>query len=163
MNVRAIAFLAAVFILPVLEYCVAHIDAQTEDCSPALRTSDPAYRDALVFARVLATDGFTVECMAPSKMTGTFEGQLGATLYRTKQGSFEALFLPNPQDFDGLQVRHQQVNGRYRYSFAGHPKPWPANLLDAARPVYFLNNRNRLIVTQDKQLFGRLSATLAQR
>ena len=96
-------------------------------------------------------------------MVGTFEGQTGAALYRTNRGDFDALFLPNLQSFDGLQVFERQESGRYLYSFAGHPKPWPANLIDASRPVYFIKNLNRLIVAHDKELATQLGSIFTGR
>ena len=96
-------------------------------------------------------------------MGGTFEGQAGAALYKTDRGSFEALFLPNLRTFDGLQIVEREESGRHLYSFTGQPKPWPANLVDASRPLYFIKNLNRLIVTQDKELSTQLRAILAGR
>jgi len=96
-------------------------------------------------------------------MVGTFEGQSGAALYKTNRGSFEALFLPNLRTFDGLQIVEREESGRHLYSFAGHPKPWPVNLIDASQPLYFIKTLNRLIVTQDKELSTQLRPLLAGR
>ena len=126
-----------------------------------LLPSDPAYPDAADLARILADHGFIVMCIAPSKMTATFEGQKGAAVYRTNQGSFDALFLPKPQDFDALQIIGKQESGRYLYSFGGRPKPWPANLIDAPHAIYFIKHTNRLIVVQDKELAAHLGTALA--
>jgi len=128
---------------------------------PVLQPSDPAYPDAMELAKTLAEHGFIITCIAPSTMTGTFEGQKGAAVYRTNQGSFDALFLPKPQDFDELQIVGKQEAGRYQYSFGGSPKPWPANLIDASHPVYFIKHANRLIVADDKELAAHLGSALA--
>jgi hypothetical protein len=130
---------------------------------PALQPSDPAYRDAMDLARTIADNGFTVQCVAPSKMAGTFDGQAGAALYKTDRGSFEALFLPILRTFDGLQIVEREGSGRHSYSFTGYPKPWPANLIDASRRVYFIRNRNRLLVAQDKELGTQLKSILTGR
>jgi hypothetical protein len=130
---------------------------------PALQPSDPAYLDALELARTLADSGFIVMCIAPSKMTGTFEGQKGAAVYRTDQGGFDALFLPKPQNFDQLEIVERQEVGRYLYSFAGRPTPWPANRIDGPRPLFFIRHTNRLVVAYDKDLAHRLGTTLAGR
>jgi|SRR3954469_8307297 hypothetical protein len=126
----------------------------------ALQSNDPAYADALDLTRALADRGFVVQCVAPSKMTGTFEAQVGAALYKTNEGEFEALFLPKAQDFEGLQVIERQERGRYLYSFAGRPKPLPATLIDSARRTYFIKNLNRLLVADDEALAARLRSTL---
>jgi hypothetical protein len=48
-------------------------------------------------------------------MTGMFEGQEGAALYRTSLGDFDALFLPVSQRFDALQILERRQDGRYLY------------------------------------------------
>jgi hypothetical protein len=145
----------------------AQAGSQATGCAgangPALQPSDSAYLDAVELARTLADHGFMVMRIVPSKRTGMFEGQQGAALYRTDQGSFEALFLPKPQNFDRLQIVERQESGRYLYSFAGRPTPWPANLIDSPRPVFFLKHTNRLLVAYDKKLADHLGTTLAGR
>jgi hypothetical protein len=128
---------------------------------PALERNDVAYAHAAALARALIEHGFTITCVAPSKMTGMFEGEVGAALYRTNQSDFEALFLPKPQSFAELDVLERQENGRYMYSFRGRPNPWPANLIDASHPVYFIKHVNQLIITDDKELAAHLRTTLA--
>ncbi len=127
----------------------------------ALQRSDSVYADAMDFSRTLADRGFVVQCIAPSKMTGMFEGQVGAALYSTDQGGFDTLFLPKSQNFDRLQIIERQDGGRYLYSFAGGPKPWPANLIDASHPVYFIKNLHRLLVANDGTLAAHLRSILA--
>jgi hypothetical protein len=167
MKVRPVGILAAVVVIacshPMDGQSGSHTTGCTEVNWPTLQSRDPAYRDAIALAQTLADNGFTVQCIAPSKMVGTFEGQPGAALYKTNRGSFEALFLPNLQTFDGLQIVEREESGRHLYSFAGHPMPWPANLIDASRPLYFIKNLNRLIVTQDRELSTQLRPILAGR
>jgi hypothetical protein len=143
----------------------AQRDSPAKGCAavkwPALERDDPAYPDAVELARALVRHGFVVICVAPSKMTNTFEGQEAAALYRTSHGSFEVLILPKPHTFDGLEIVERRENGRYKYSFAGRPKPWSANLIDAPRPVYFIKHVNRLIVAYDRELATRLRTVLA--
>jgi hypothetical protein len=140
MKVRPAGILAAVVVIacsrPMSGQSGSHTTSCTEVNWPALQSSDPGYRDAIALAQTLADSGFTVQCIAPSKMVGTF---------------------------DGLQIVEREESGRYLYSFAGHPKPWPANLIDASRPLYFIKNLNRLIVTQDKELSTRLRPILMGR
>jgi hypothetical protein len=165
MKLRPVGILAAVVLMAFVHPLVAQRGNQTTGCSDVdwpLQPTDPAYPDAVDLTRALA-DGFVVQCIAPSKMAGMFEGQTGAALYRTNRGSFEALFLQKLQNFDGLEIVERQESGRYLYSFAGHPKPWRANLIDASHPVYFIKSLNRLIVAPDKELAAHLGSILTGR
>jgi hypothetical protein len=167
MTVRLPGVLAAVVLMAAVHPPAPEGSRHTTGCTdvnwPTLQPSDPAYSDAVDVARALADNGFIVQCVAPSKMIGTFEGQTGAALYSTNRGNFDALFLPKLQTFDGLEIVERQESGRYLYSFAGHPKPWPANLIDAPRPVYFTKSLSRLIVAHDKELAAHLGSILTGR
>jgi hypothetical protein len=166
MNLRALGILGAI-VVGVAQPLVAQSDSHTKGCAavdwPVLQVSDPAYLDAVDFAQDLTDRGVTVQCIAPSKMASMFEGLAGAVVYRTNQGSFDTMFLPKPQNFDNLQIRERQESGRHLYSFAGHPKPWSANLIDASGPVYFIKSRNRLIVLRDSALATQLGVILTGR
>jgi len=128
--------------------------------SPTFSESEAAYPDAMNLAQTLINHHFTVTCVSPSKMTDTFEGQTGAAVYRTKEGEFEALFLPKPQTFDKLRVIERRDGQRYRYSFEGRPKPWPANLIDSAYRLYFVKHGNELIVAQDRKVASRIKVAI---
>lgn len=132
MKVRDFMTLAGLSLVATLVVPVRAQDpSQATQCAeanwPALQPTDPAYADALELARTLRDNGFIVMCIAPSKWTGVFDGQKGAALYKTDRGSFEALFLPKPQNFDQLQIIQREENGEYVYSFAGSPTASPAN------------------------------------
>jgi hypothetical protein len=101
---------------------------------PSLAKSDAAYPDAMDLVQTLISHSFIVTCVSPSQMTDTFEGQEGAAVYRTTEGDFEALFLPKPQNFNKLRVIERYDGQSYRYSFAGRPAPWPANLMESTFP-----------------------------
>jgi hypothetical protein len=118
---------------------------------PPLPADDLAYLDAMDLARTLTGHQFIVACVAPSKMTGMFEAQEGAAVFRTTAGSFEALFLFSPLTFDELQVVERREGGRFLYSFSGRPEPWAANLIDSVRPWYFIKHENYLILEQESQ------------
>ena len=47
----------------------SHTTGCTEVDWPTLRSSDPGFRDAIALAQI-ADNGFTVQCIAPSKMVG---------------------------------------------------------------------------------------------
>lgn len=167
MKLRSVGILAAVVLIAVVHPLVAQRGSQTPGCSdvnwPPLQPTDAAYPDTVDLTRALADNGLVVQCIAPSKMAGTFAGQTGAALYRTNRGNFEALFVSKLQNFDGLQIVERQECGRYLYSFGGHPKPWSANLIDASRPVYFIKSLNRLIVAHEEELAAHLGSILTGR
>jgi len=146
----------------------AQARSQATGCADAtwspLQPTDPAYLDAVEFARTLADHGVMVTCIAPSRWTSMFEGEKGAALYRIDRGGFDALFLPKPQNFDGLEILERQESGEYLYSFAGRPTPWHANLIiGGPRPTFFIKHTNRLIIAYDKELADRLRTALARR
>jgi hypothetical protein len=95
-----------------------------------------------------------------TKMEGMFDAQQDAALYRTDQGDFEVLFLPQPKTFDQLKVIERQDGQRYLFSFQGPPQPWPANLIDAAFVMYFVKHQNMLVVLKDRQLAATLEKLL---
>ena len=127
-----------------------------------LSVEDKAYTDAMIFGRSLIDHGITVLCTAPSKMTGMFEGQVGAAVYRTSVGNFDVLFLAPWESFDALQVNEARLDGRYQYTFAGRPKSSPSARLDGARPAYFVRDANRLLFILDSTLAARLRTALGQ-
>lgn len=100
-------------------------------------------------AQTLGKRHFIVRCVLPSKMTGFFEGEKGAAVYRTDKGSFNALFLSKPQSFDKLSVIERHNNNGYSYHFEGIPKPWPVNRIESLRPIYFLKHSSQLLVIDD--------------
>jgi hypothetical protein len=158
-----VAFIALALVRPVL----TRSNDQAAGCAdagwPVLPTESAIHTEAMDFSKTLADHGVIVQCIAPSKMASTFDGMAGAALYKTYEGSFEVLFLPAPRNFDELQIIEQRERERYIYSFGGQPRPWPANRIDAARPVFFIKNLNRLIVAHDKQLAARLESFLPRR
>jgi len=125
-----------------------------------LPESDLAYSDAMDLAQTLINHRFIVTCISPSTMTGTFEGQEGAAVYRTNEGDFETLFMTKPHNFNKLRVIEHHHGRRYLYSFAGRPKPWPANLIDSAYPLYFVKHGNELIVAQDQRVAVRVKGAI---
>src|SRR3984893_11460090 len=130
---------------------------------PSLAKSDAAYPDAMDLAQTLISHSFIVTCVSPSQMTDTFEGQEGAAVYRTNEGDFDALFLPKPQNFHKLRVIERYDGQSYRYSFAGRPETWPANLIERTFPLYCVKHRNELIVAQDHQVAIRIQGAIGGR
>jgi len=146
--------------------CLAsHPRAGTEcseaDLVAALTPSDPAYRPAMLLAeRVLLTRGVTLRCVLRSTMENTFEKQVGAALYRTDRGDFEALFLSEFLSFDELTVVERMENGLYVYSYSGGPKPWPVNRIESVRRIYFIKHSSSLLVAQDPKLAALLAPAI---
>jgi hypothetical protein len=159
---RFILFAAVPFlVVPLVDSAVAQSTSQSAGCSEvkwtALSPRDPAYASAMDLAHQLTEHGFIVMCVAPSKMTDMFEGQEGAAVYKTNEGTFEALFAPKGQTFDGLQVIERYQRGRCLYSFWGVPKPRSASMTwDSDRPEYFIRHVNQFIVVRDKELAIRI-------
>ena len=96
-------------------------------------------------------------------MNGMFEGEVGAAIYKTSGGAFEALFLPPSQTFDALQIRERRDGAFYLYSFDGQPKRSTADPMTASRPFHFIKNLNRLIVAQNRELVAHREAILERR
>jgi len=145
--------------------CPAHIIGQSTECTAreleeaALPSNAPVHDDAITLANTLNKKGMLVKCILSSKMVGTFDGQTGAALFRSDRGSFEVLFLPQPQTFDRLKIIERHDGGRYSYRFKGPPQPWPANLIDSAFRIFFIKNRNMLLVVEND---AALAATLQE-
>jgi hypothetical protein len=128
-----------------------------KELEAALPSNAQAYPEAIALSQTLSKHGILVKCVLLSKMENTFDGQDGAALYRTDNGDFEVLFLPQPKTFDRLNVIERQDGARYSYRFKGPPQPWPANLIDSSFRIYFIKNRNMLFVVENnKQLAAKL-------
>jgi hypothetical protein len=139
--------------------------AQSVECSPEetaalLPPADAAYDDAVELARTLNEHGFTIKCLLSSKMGGLFNGLEGAALYRTTDGDFDALFLPKPKTFADLKIIERPLKKGFVYSFAGKPRPWPANRFESLRRQYFLKHDNQLLVLSDDPLRTKLESVL---
>jgi hypothetical protein len=122
-----------------------------------LRPTDPAYAESIELTRELENRGYIVRCVLRSKSERDFEGQLGAALYRTNRGDFEALFLTKPRTFDSVRVTERAVNGEfYRYSFEGSPH---AGGMEGRR-TFFARRANRFFMTFDLRLAADLGEVL---
>jgi hypothetical protein len=87
--------------------------AEMTPCSPAelqtaLPSGDPSYHNALSLSKTLSKNGIGVKCILRSTMENTFDGQVGAAVYRTDQGTFEVCFLPEDGTFEGLKVSEER-------------------------------------------------------
>ena len=127
------------------------IKCSTADLHALLPVADPAYADAMSLRQTLVSNGFVVHCVLASKMASLFRGEKGAALFRTNRGDFEALFLPQSKDFNGLIVIEQREDDAYVYSFVGEPRPWDANRIEGPGPTFFVHAGNRLLITQNSQ------------
>jgi hypothetical protein len=132
-------------------------------CSPnellaVLKPDDPVYTDALNLARTLQIHGFVVKCVGQSTMIDVFRSQQGAALFKTDQGDFEALFLPNNDTFDSVESIESRENGRFLYSFLGNPSPKSPHPINSAYAMYFVKHANQFFITSDSEL----AATIAK-
>jgi hypothetical protein len=123
--------------------------------STPLPSTNPAYADAMELARILRGRGFVVKCVLLSKEEHMFEGQEGAANYQTDVGVFEALFLPKPENFDGLVIIEQKQSRSYLYSFRGTPRSLPEHW-EGVTPTYFVKHGGLLLHTLDEEAAVRL-------
>jgi hypothetical protein len=133
-----------------------------QDSRNHLPPSDPAYIDAMDFARTLTERGFAVQCILGSKWWNLFEGQEGAAYYRTVHGDFDVLFLPKPESWATLKIiEHRKKNGSiYWYSFRGTPHIFGRGSWEPGIR-YFIKHGNALVFAwRNKQLAASLDATL---
>ena len=130
-----------------------------KELEAALPSNSQAYPEAMALSKTLSRHGISVKCILLSTMENTFDGQDGAALYRTDNGDFEVLFLPQPKTFDRLKVIERRDGKRHSYRFQGPPQPWVANLIDSSFRIYFIKNRNMLFVVENNK---HLAATLGK-
>jgi len=136
----------------------------SRELTESLPPTDPVYAETVKLTQELENRGYVVRCVLRSKMATEFPGQLGAALYRTSRGDFEALFLTKPRTFDSVRlVERQQTGGyvRYVYSLQGIPPGSHTMYMQCARRNFFAKHANRLFITQDSmQLAADLGAVL---
>jgi hypothetical protein len=157
-----LVYVTIFFVTPCL-WSQDNIPRQSQGCSSRdltalLKLTDPAYAETVELTHELEGHGNVVRCVLQSKMANAFNGQLGAALYRTSRGDFEALFLPKPQTFASIRLTESHKSGDYVYSFQG--TPGPPHTMDCARRTFFAKRANRLFVTEDKQLAASLGEIL---
>jgi hypothetical protein len=140
-------------------------------CSPAelrnvLRPSDPAYVDAIRLAATLQKQGFTIQCVLPSKFSQFLPRQTGAALFRTTMGDFEALFRPKEQNFDDVLIVEKRDGNLsssrdatgYRYTLRD---PQGLKLQDmAGRETFFVRHDNLFFISWEKNTAATLTQTL---
>ena len=146
----------------------APLSGQVRDCSPtdlsaAVQPTDKVYGPARALSEQLERGGFQVRCVLRSRLAGLFEGLVGAALYRTDRGDFEALFLSPPETFDQLRVNERIERGAWVYSFEGEPTVRPANRMEG-RKMHVVKHAHRLLlVWDDEQLAALLQEAIAGR
>jgi len=140
---------------PVWDTTVEPLIANASECDARelenpIKPVDPIYSEAMDLAEVLRDHGLTIKCVLPSKMVNSFEDQVGAALYRTNRGDFEALFLKKPATFASVKSTEAEKNGFYLYSFEG--RPLARGGWTSSRREYFVKHTNQLLVTRQEQL-----------
>jgi hypothetical protein len=135
---------------------LAHLSGQVQECSSrdlsaAVQPTDNVYTPALEFSERLERGGLRVRCVLRSVWEGEFEGLVGAALYRTDRGDFDALFLSPPDTFDQLIVNERKEGATWVYSFQGEPKPAAANRIEGRRKMQFVKHGHRLLLVWDDE------------
>lgn len=156
------------YLLPVMlliAFTQSSLLAQSSDCTgkatqAQLSSIDPVYVDAMDLARNLIDQGFIVKCVLGPKMQNLFDGQKGAALYSTDQGSFDVVFLPKAEAFDAVQVIEQKQNTMYVYSFRGTPH---SSTRMEGRKTYFVTSGNLLFLADDADLAASIQAAAGSR
>jgi hypothetical protein len=142
-----------------------HVAAASPDgCSPreirlgSLTASDPAYNSAMQLATILRNHGVVVQCVLRSKMAHFLPHQVGARLFRTDHGDFEALFRPEKRNFDDVHISGGPAKAGYAYLL----KDAQGRLLRAMEggPVFFLKDGNLLFISFQKQTAATLKTAL---
>ena len=146
---------------------LASLSGQVQDCSPldvsaVIQLTDKAYEPARALSEHLERGGFRVRCVLRSHMEGLFEGLVGAALYRTDRGDFEALFLSPSDTFAKLRVNERQEGVSWVYSFEGAPKPWSVNRMQGRRMQFVKHAHRLLLVFENEKLAALLQEAIDQ-
>jgi hypothetical protein len=139
-------------------------------CSPEelknlLRSSDPAYADAIGLAGTLQNHGFTIQCVLPSKFAHFLPRQTGAALFRTTTGDFETLFRPKEENFDDIHISEERdVNlpswSSFHYIFRD---PQGRMVTESwGRETFFVRHHNVLFVIGQKNAVAPLTEAVQQ-
>jgi hypothetical protein len=144
------------------------LSAQARDCSPTdlsavLQPNEKAYGPALELSQDLQRGGVVVRCVLRSHFASLFEGLVGAALYRTDRGDFEALFLAPPETFDQLVINERKGGALWVYSFEGEPKPWPSNRMEGRRMQFVKHAHRLLLLREDENFAATLQRVIAAR
>ena len=150
--------------------------AQVVQCPPdtaLLLPNNPAYPDALDLQHRLQQNGFTVDCIFPTKLSSIFmvekDGMLQSTVegeacFSTNYGGLDVVFVPRPQTFSGFDIAEQRKGRGYAYRFTGTPHSASEGKFNfgTATRQYFLKHDNYLIIVGDAKLLTRLQESLSQ-
>jgi hypothetical protein len=119
--------------------------------------------------RTLEANGFTVQCMFPTKLGSMFQvadGRFtrstiaGEANFQTNDGGVDVIFLPKTQTFADFRITERREDSGYLYTFAGNPRVWDVDRLGTARRMYFLKHDNHLFLVSDPKVRARLEKTL---
>jgi hypothetical protein len=122
-----------------------------------LTPTDPAYTYAVTMARSLTSKDIHVECLCASKLQRWFRGEVSAAYFHTRNGVFDAVFLPKGQVFQ-VEMIEKHENGRYMYSFRGTPTGRPT--IDSSTAMWIVQHENALVLVSDQPLVARLEQAL---
>lgn len=103
------------------------------------------------FARLLWGAGIKEHALNLSILNGFFQEPLWeAHQYLTSHGTADVAFFKCPREAAAIRIRALDApQGRYRYAITGR---FTRQIVDSARPLYFILNRNLFIQTDNQGL-----------
>lgn len=119
-------------------------------------------------SRTLEANGFTVQCVFPTKLRSMFEeayGRLthstiaGEASFETNYGYVDVVFLPKGRTFADFKIIERREGSGYFYTFASNPRVWDGRL-ETGRRLYFLKHDNHLLFVDDAKLRALLEKAL---
>ena len=132
--------------------------ARCDPPSTRMSSTHPVYAEAMELAQTLNRRGVGVQCILLSKMEHMFKDQVGAALFQSDAGDFEALFLPRSENWDSLMIVERSESNGYAYVFQGTPKSLTSRW--EGRRMYFLKHGDQLLNSLEKQTVTKLNAAL---
>ncbi len=120
---------------------------------------DPAYPSALSLFLTLKDRGISVNCVARSTMDRFLTGQIGAAIFRTDKGSFQALFFPTRQQVQEVRFSERREGDWYRHTVST-PPPSITRTWDSIKPEHLVRHDDVLLMITNESLAKILRDTL---
>ena len=117
--------------------------------------NDPAYPHALRLFLTLTDRGVKVNCVARSKMEHFLTGEIGAAIFRTDEGSFEALFFSTQQQVQEVHLVERHDGDWYTHAVST-PPPSITRTWDSIKPEHLVKHGNMLLMTFTSEKLARL-------
>jgi len=108
--------------------------------------ANPAYPDALSLFLTLKDRGIEVSCVARSTMDHFATGQVGAAIFRTDKGSFQALFFATRQQVQDVRFAEHHQADWYTH-VVSTPPPSMTRTWNSHWPEHYVRHENVLLMT----------------